>query len=140
MKERIVRRKLYLENLHRSIYSLDISQSNHPTFSLGHHTANLFRFHKIHLQPSTELLPHSPMAKAFLASVLTMENCVTLECSQDCVICQERCGTLSPETGIMELEVRLPCDHTAGSAVSRPFIPSVIGYANDENYSASQTG
>ena len=57
------------------------------------------------------------MAKEFLARILTIENSVTSEGSQDCIICQERCGTLSPETGVMELEIRLPCSHTAGSAV-----------------------
>ncbi|CAD6575003.1 MAG: hypothetical protein ASARMPREDX12_007057 [Alectoria sarmentosa] len=56
------------------------------------------------------------MAKEFLARILTIENSVTFESSQDCIICQEKCGTLSPETGIMELEVRLPCSHTVGSA------------------------
>lgn len=80
------------------------------------------------------------MAKAFLAKVLTIENCVTFECSQDCVICQEKCGTLSPETGIMELEVRLPCGHTAGSAVSHRFTSCVIRSANAKIYSASQIG
>lgn len=62
------------------------------------------------------------MAKEFLARTLTIENSVISESSQDCIICQEKCGTLSPETGIMELEVRLPCSHTVGSAVSHPFL------------------
>ena len=61
------------------------------------------------------------MATEFLARILTIENIVTSDGAQDCVVCQEKCGTLSPETGIMELEVRLPCGHTAGSAVSHPF-------------------
>lgn len=61
------------------------------------------------------------MAKEFLARILTIENSIKSEGSQDCIICQEKCGTLSPETGIMELEVKLGCGHTAGSAVSYPF-------------------
>lgn len=61
------------------------------------------------------------MAKEFLARILTIENSVASNGDQDCIICQEKCGTLSSETGIMELEVRLPCNHTVGSAVSHPF-------------------
>lgn len=59
------------------------------------------------------------MSKEFLARILTVQNSLTTQGSQDCPICQEKCGTLSPETGIMELEVRLPCNHTVGSAVSQ---------------------
>ena len=65
---------------------------------------------------------HSAMAKEFLARILTIENSVKSNGGQDCIICQEKCGTLSPDTGIMELEVRLPCNHTIGSAVSHPFL------------------
>lgn len=81
------------------------------------------------------------MAKAFLAEILSTQNSITSERSQDCVICLERCGTLSSETGIMELEVRLPCSHIVGSAVSHHLRILKFGFcANAEIYSASQPG
>lgn len=81
------------------------------------------------------------MAKAFLAEILTTANSITSERSQDCVICLERCGTLSLETGITELEVRLPCSHIVGSAVSHhPRILNCGFCANALIYSALQPG
>lgn len=81
------------------------------------------------------------MAEAFLAEILSTQNSIASERSQDCVICLERCGTLSSETGIKELEVRLPCSHIMGSAVSQHLRILRFGFgANAEFYSASQPG
>ena len=85
-------------------------------------------------------MPLSSAAKVFLAKVLTIENSVTSEKSQNCIICQERCGSLSPETGVIEVEVRLPCNHTVGSAVSSPPLSSFMIHADVDTYSASQLG
>ena len=82
----------------------------------------------------------SSAAKAFLAKVLTIQNSVTSENSQVCVICQERCGPSFPETGVMEVEVQLSCSHTVGFAVSPALSSSVIIHANADIYSASQLG
>ena len=82
----------------------------------------------------------SSVAKTFLANILRIENSITSEQSDVCFICHERCGTLSPETGIMELEVRLPCNHTVGSGVSHPLTPHIMLCANAETSSASQLG
>ena len=77
------------------------------------------------------------MAQQFLARILTMDNAVKSEDGQDCIICQEKCGTLSQETRTIELEVRLPCNHTVGSAVSPSLPPSTIAtFANHEIFSA----
>lgn len=55
------------------------------------------------------------MAEAFLYDLLQMHNSVYIE-DERCSICLEEYGTLSRETGTMEVEMRLPCNHTVGSA------------------------
>lgn len=94
--------------------------SSFPTPLLEPHTVDIFQILDTHTQPSIDLLICFQMAKAFLDQILTIENSVKSGDSQDCIICREKCGTLSSETGIMELEVILPCGHTVGSAVSHP--------------------
>ena len=71
------------------------------------------------------------MAEYFLTRLLTTENRVKFEeGSQDCIICLDRYGTLSCESGIEEFEVRLPCNHTVGSAVGDPFPYQCVTHAN----------
>ena len=55
------------------------------------------------------------MAEAFLRQLLRAENSVQPTGSERCIICLTECGTLCPETGVVEWEIRLPCCHTAGS-------------------------
>ena len=55
------------------------------------------------------------MAEAFLFELLQMHNSVHNP-EERCGICLEEYGTLSRETGTMEVEIRLPCNHTIGSA------------------------
>ena len=90
-----------------------------------------FRF-TIHRSRSTQLptsitTPHSQyeisrnkiqafrMAEAFLYELLQMHNSVHTP-EERCSICLEEYGTLSRETGTIEVEIRLPCKHTIGSA------------------------
>ena len=55
------------------------------------------------------------MAEAFLSDLLRVENSVQPNSSERCIICLTECGTLCPETGIVEWEIRLPCHHVVGS-------------------------
>ena len=55
------------------------------------------------------------MAEAFLYELLQMRNSVHNP-EERCTICLEGYGTLSRETGNIEVEIRLPCTHTVGSA------------------------
>ncbi len=55
------------------------------------------------------------MAEAFLYELLQMHNSVHTP-GERCSICLEEYGTLSRETGTMEVEILLPCKHTIGSA------------------------
>ena len=56
------------------------------------------------------------MSKDFLGQVLRNENLVVSYPSPICHICMQRCGELSPETGVIECGIRLPCSHIFGSA------------------------
>ena len=58
------------------------------------------------------------MAQAFLYQLLRMENRVQNIHGEEerCPICLEEYGTLSRETGTIEVEMRLPCNHCTGSA------------------------
>lgn len=67
------------------------------------------------------------MSQQFLDQILTMENVIAaprvalllqVRSGSDhlCCICLQEIGTLSPETGIIECEIRLPCSHLIGSA------------------------
>lgn len=56
------------------------------------------------------------MSEAFLKQILSTDNTVQPDDGQPCYICLEACGTVSPESGIVEIKVRLPCNHTMGSA------------------------
>ena len=58
------------------------------------------------------------MSQEFLYQLLRMENRVqnTHDEEECCSICCEEYGTLSRATGIMEVAMRLPCDHCIGSA------------------------
>ena len=58
------------------------------------------------------------MAEAFLNQLLRVENSVQAQpnsSSEPCIICFRDCGTLCPESGIVEWEIRLPCKHIVGS-------------------------
>ena len=55
------------------------------------------------------------MAGAFRSQLLRDENRVQPCSDQPCMICLTKCDTLCPETGTVEWEVRLPCEHTVGS-------------------------
>ena len=55
------------------------------------------------------------MAEAFLRQLLRVENSVQPTGSERCIICLTECGTLCPETGVVEWEIRLPCKHSVGS-------------------------
>ena len=53
------------------------------------------------------------MAEAFVNQLLRVENRV--QRSDQCIICLTECESLCPKTGIVEYEIRLPCNHTVGS-------------------------
>ncbi len=56
------------------------------------------------------------MAEEFLRQLLQVHNRVESDEGQTCVICMESCGTMSQETGLLELAIRLPvCKHVVGS-------------------------
>ena len=55
------------------------------------------------------------MAEAFLNQLLRVENSVQ-NSGESCIICLTECGTLDPRTGVVEWEIRLPCNHTVGSS------------------------
>ena len=55
------------------------------------------------------------MAKVFLDQILKIENSVRSDDRQRCIICLEAIGSLSSETGIIECQIRLPCNHLVGS-------------------------
>ncbi|CAD6571633.1 MAG: hypothetical protein ASARMPRED_004662 [Alectoria sarmentosa] len=55
------------------------------------------------------------MAKEFLSKLLKLENIVQSDDRQRCMICLEEIGSLSSQTGIIECQIRLPCDHLVGS-------------------------
>lgn len=56
------------------------------------------------------------MAEAFINQLLRIENSIQPHSSgEPCIICLTECGTLSPDDGIVEWEIRLPCKHTVGS-------------------------
>lgn len=56
------------------------------------------------------------MSKAFLNQVLRIENSIQSDVGHSCYICFQECGTLCPESGVIEVAVRLPCQHAIGSA------------------------
>ena len=56
------------------------------------------------------------MSEAFLTQILSTDSSVQADHGQLCCICLQLCGTLSRESGVVEVEVRLPCNHTVGSA------------------------
>ena len=56
------------------------------------------------------------MAEIFLDELLRTSNSVQSDSQdRDCVICLQRTGTMSRETGLIELQLRLPCGHVVGS-------------------------
>lgn len=55
------------------------------------------------------------MAKEFLNQTLRIENIVQSDDRQRCMICLEEIGSLSSETGIIECQIRLQCNHLVGS-------------------------
>ena len=55
------------------------------------------------------------MAEAFLHELLQTSNSVQSDTQDHCVICLQETGTMSPETGFIELMLRLPCSHLVGS-------------------------
>ena len=57
----------------------------------------------------------SNMAEAFLQNLLQQHKSIQNE-DQRCAICLEGYGTISLENGTLEVEMRLPCNHTVGSA------------------------
>ena len=54
------------------------------------------------------------MAEAFLSQLLTADNRVESEAKARCSVCLQTYGTLT-QTGAIECEVRLPCNHRLGS-------------------------
>lgn len=56
------------------------------------------------------------MSKAFLNQILRIENSIQSDVGHSCYICFQECGTLCPESGVIEVAVRLPCQHAIGSA------------------------
>lgn len=69
------------------------------------------------------------MAEAFISQLLRAENRVQPTSNdQPCIICLAECGTLCPETGIVEWEIRLPCNHTVGSrCIAKWLDPADVG-------------
>ena len=57
------------------------------------------------------------MAEIFCRALFQTSNIVPSSDSQDrdCIICLQETGKLNPETGLVELQVRLPCAHVVGS-------------------------
>ena len=55
------------------------------------------------------------MAQAFLNNLLQMQNTGQNQ-GERCAICLEGYGTLSRDTGTIEIGIRLPCSHSIGSA------------------------
>lgn len=70
------------------------------------------------------------MAEAFLNELLRAENSVQPTSGERCIICFTECGTLCPETGIVEWEIRLPCHHSIGSRCIAKWLDPTDG-AND---------
>ncbi len=56
------------------------------------------------------------MSERFLTQLLRIENRVESDSGVLCQICLSECGTLSSETGTIEIAIRLPCSHVLGSA------------------------
>ena len=54
------------------------------------------------------------MAEAFLDGLLQIANSVPWG-DRKCVICHEETSTMSRDTGYIELQLRLPCNHVVGS-------------------------
>lgn len=54
------------------------------------------------------------MAEAFLDRLLQTANSVQSD-DRNCVICLQETGMMSRETGLIELQLRLPCNHVVGS-------------------------
>lgn len=54
------------------------------------------------------------MAEAFLSQLLLVENSVQNDDSQ-CCICGHDYGSLRPDSGTIECQTRLPCNHSIGS-------------------------
>lgn len=56
------------------------------------------------------------MAETFLNELLQTANSVPSDDqNRDCVICLQETGTMSRDTGLIELQLRLPCRHIVGS-------------------------
>ena len=57
------------------------------------------------------------MAEEFCRALLRTSNIVASSDTEDqnCIICLQETGKMSLETGLVELKVRLPCEHVVGS-------------------------
>ncbi len=55
------------------------------------------------------------MSEAFFTQILRTESTVQPD-GESCCICLQQYGTIFPESGFVEIEVRLPCNHAFGSA------------------------
>ena len=57
------------------------------------------------------------MAEEFCRALLQNSNIVSSSdtADQDCIICLQETGKMSSETGLVEMKVRLPCEHVVGS-------------------------
>ena len=85
------------------------------------------------------------MAEEFRRALLQTSNIVPssdIE-DQDCIICLQEIGKMSQETGLVELQVRLPCEHVVGSGCivvwlrtnnSCPMCRRVFFHAHQEQY------
>ena len=98
------------------------------------------QLHRNYCQVPDERISVPSTANVVLAKVLTIENSATSENSQYCFISQERCGFLSPETGVREVKDQLPCNHTVDSVVNPPLLSSIIIHTNADTDIASQLG
>ena len=96
---------LCLKSLRSFIKALSLTTSSSDIFPRSTHLRTL----QVPTETKYKLIRHHPdlMDQQFLAQVLRIENSVTSE--DECMICQEICGQLSPETGLMELCIVLPC-------------------------------
>ena len=85
------------------------------------------------------------MAEEFCRALLQTSNIVPSSDTedQDCIICLQETGKMNRETGLVELKIRLPCEHVVGSGCiavwlrtnnSCPLCRRVFFRAHEEQY------
>ena len=122
------------QTLPSSIRSRDLGHATSPFNTWSHMVlAEALRFllHNLTINlrssayPNKELslgcvLQVSSMAENFLDQLLQDPN--NIRPNGDCVICMEETGKPNRETGCVELQLRLPCSHVAGSDCLRTWL------------------